>query len=72
MDQVDPCQGLMFQDAKPDTPETSDSTGDEPKGALAVLLARDPELSEVVHVWKLLDQPIRQAILGLIRGKRRG
>ena len=34
-------------------------------------MRKDPELAEVVSVWKLLDKPIRQAILALVRVKAR-
>ena len=71
MGQVDRCRDMLFHAAKPDTPEPSVFTGDQPKDALAVRLARDPELAEVASVWKLLDEPIRQAILALVRVKAR-
>jgi len=32
-------------------------------------LRNNPELAEVVGVWKLLDEPIRQAIMALVRTK---
>ncbi len=66
---VDRCEDAPAKSITPDAPETSDATHDEPKGVLAVRLAQDPELAEVVHVWKLLDEPIRRAILALVRVK---
>ncbi len=66
---VDRCEGAPAKSATPDAPKTSDATHDLPKGELAARLARDPELAEVVSVWKLLDEPIRQAILALVRAR---
>ncbi len=40
--------------------------------ALALGLRKDHELAEVARVWKLLDEPIRQAIMALVRVKPRG
>ncbi len=54
---------------KPAQRETSDDPAEADVEALALGLRKDPELAEVVHVWKLLDEPIRLAILALVRAK---
>ncbi len=55
---------------------TSQGTSDDPAEAdvesLALGLRNDHELAEVTSVWKLLEEPIRQAILALVRVKPRG
>ena len=49
--------------ANPEKPGTCDTA----PGPLAPRLRTDPELAEVVQVWKLLDEPIRAAIVQLVR-----
>ncbi len=51
---------------------TSDDRPEAENEVLAKGLHKDPELAEIVSVWKLLDEPIRQAILALVRVKHRG
>ncbi len=56
-------------------PAQQGTSEDRPEAEIEVLalgLRKDPELAEIVSVWKLLDDPIRQAILALVRVKRRG
>ena len=56
-------------------PAQQGTSEDRPEAEIEVLalgLRKDPDLAEVVSVWKLLDEPIRQAILALVRVKRRG
>lgn len=54
---------------KPAQQVTSDDPAEADVEALALCLHKDPELAEVVDAWKLLDEPIRQAILQLARVK---
>ena len=46
-------------------PVKADST--PPDAALALLLDLDPEFAEVVSVWKLLPEHVRQTIVTLAR-----
>ena len=59
----------MTQDAILHPPPATNEPADPAVAALAHRLRRHPELAEVVDVWALLDEPIRQAILALIRVK---
>ena len=70
--------GLLNRpDAEAPIRETTDDTArsgdDDPTRAeaLVAVLALNPELAEVVGAWKILDEPIRDAILHLIRAKNR-
>ena len=36
-------------------------------GALARRLTKSPDLADVIDVWPLLNEPIRQAIMQLVR-----
>lgn len=48
---------------KADAGDTSESQAD----GLARRLRRDPELTEAVTVWPLLNEPIRQPIVAIVR-----
>ena len=60
------------EDPTPTQQATSDDPAEADVESLALGLRKDPKLAEVVSVWKLLDEPIRQAILALVRVKPRG
>ena len=57
------------EDPTPATQKLSDDPVEVDVEALALCLRKDPVLAEVASVWKLLDEPIRQAILQLARVK---
>ena len=57
---------------KPARRVTSDDPAEADVGSLALGLHKDPGLAEVVDAWPLLDEPIRQAILALVRVEPRG
>ena len=57
--------------AKPENKGPSDDRPDPEIEALARRLRRDPDLAEVVDVWALLDEPIRAAIMQLVKVRAR-
>ncbi len=58
-------------DENTDGADKSDDGPDLDSVALAPRLRKHPDLAELVDVWVLLDEPIRQAILTLARGSAR-
>ena len=72
------CAGLENREAADrQTDENTDSANrsadqsDAEKRRLVAVPDMEPELREVVEVWKLLDEPVRLAILHLVRAKSR-
>ncbi len=59
-------------DPTPAKQEPSDDPAESDVEPLALCLRKDPELAEVASVWKLLDEPIRRAVLALVRVEPRG
>ena len=51
-------------------PSSDRGDGGQDLGALALSLRNDPDLTEVAAVWKLLSEPVRLAIMQLVRAKR--
>ncbi len=66
------CDGDDEPTTKPTQQVTSDDPAEADVKALALGLRKDHQLAEVVGVWKLLDEPIRQAIMALVRTKPGG
>ena len=48
------------------------ANGTTQQDQIRTILDRNPDLAELVDVWVLLDEPIRVAIMAMVRATRKG